>query len=250
MVPPQAAVCAAFFLLSLSLRDSRKTHMFDIDFAQSVQRIAVAFVPMMLGMVCHEVAHGWAAWRMGDPTARAQGRLTLNPLVHLDPMGSLMFVITALTSPFVLGWARPVPVDARWFRKPSRDMMLVSFAGPCTNFILAVMFAVLLKVLVHVLPHQMQQGIFFEFFLNMSAIGIWINFTLGWFNLIPVPPLDGSHILAGLLPPALARQYHQIGRYGIIVVLILLASGILGRVLWPLVDGSARVVTSMLGLAI
>ncbi len=222
--------------------------MFDIDFAQSVQRITVAFVPMMLGMVCHEVAHGWAAWRLGDPTAKSQGRLTLNPAVHLDPMGSLMFVLTALTSPFVLGWAKPVPVNARWFRNPSKGMMLVSFAGPLTNFVLAICFALFAKVLT-VLPPALQQGTVFEFFINMAAIGVWINFTLGWFNLIPIPPLDGSHILAGMLPPKMAWQYHQVGRYGIIIVIILLASGMLGRVLWPLVDGSARVVLSMFGLA-
>lgn len=126
--------------------------MFDLDMSMQVRRLAVAFVPMLLGIVCHEVAHGWAAWRQGDPTARSLGRLTLNPAPHIDPMGGLMFVLTSLMGPFIIGWAKPVPVNPRWFANPRRGMMLVSLAGPGANVVLAVAFGLVLKLFVMLLP--------------------------------------------------------------------------------------------------
>lgn len=216
---------------------------FTFDFADNVRRVAVAFVPMLLGIICHEVAHGWAAWKLGDPTAKSQGRLTLNPIPHLDPTGSLLFVLTALTSPFILGWAKPVPVEPRYFRNPRQGMMLVSFAGPLTNFLVALAFAFLYTMLSrHLMAGGGGHGMFMDFVLQTSAIGVWVNVTLGWFNLLPIPPLDGSHILGGLLPWPLARQYYAIGRYGIIIVVVLLGTGMLRYVMGPLVDNTVAAI--------
>lgn len=203
-------------------------------------RLAVAFVPMLLGMICHEVAHGYAAYKLGDPTAKASGRLTLNPLSHLEPVGSLMFVVTALFFPFVLGWAKPVPVQPRYFKNPRRGMMLISFAGPLTNFILAFLFALGYGFLLRgLLSGGIAGSASIEFLLKACSAGIYINILLGWFNLMPIPPLDGSHILGGLLPRDLAYKYYGIGRYGMVILVVLLASGLLWKILGPLVDFTA-----------
>ena len=114
--------------------------MFDFDISHALRLLAIAFVPALLGIILHEVAHGWVAERCGDPTARQLGRLTLNPLPHIDPAGLAVFGLTSLSGAFVFGWAKPVPVDPRNFRNPHRDMMLVALAGPMTNFLLAVAF--------------------------------------------------------------------------------------------------------------
>ncbi|GFM34611.1 site-2 protease family protein [Desulfovibrio subterraneus] len=219
--------------------------MFDLDLALSVRKISVALIPMLLGMVCHEVAHGWVAWKHGDPTAKSLGRLTLNPLPHIDPMGTLVFILTALTSPFVIGWAKPVPVNPRYFSNPRKGMMLVSVAGPAANFLLAILFAMGYRLAGSgmLMPGGVQ-----EFLLAMCATGVWINLTLCWFNLMPIPPLDGSKIAAGFMPPHMAYKYLQIERYGLIVVMILLASGLLGKVVWPLVDGSADLISALIGI--
>lgn len=126
--------------------------MLDIDLAVSIKRLSVAFVPLMLGIILHEVAHGWAALKRGDPTAAMLGRLTLNPVPHIDPMGLFVFVLTSLTGPFVFGWAKPVPINPRNFRNIVKDTMLVSFAGPATNFLLSIGFAVLLRLLIEFFP--------------------------------------------------------------------------------------------------
>lgn len=221
--------------------------MFDLDIAMSVRKIAVALVPMLLGMVCHEVAHGWVAYKHGDPTAKNLGRLTLNPVPHIDPMGTLVFILTALASPFVIGWAKPVPVNPRYFKDPRKGMMLVSVAGPATNFLLAIVFAIGYRLAAgsgFEAPGNLQQ-----FLVSMCGTGVWINLALCWFNLMPIPPLDGSKIAAGLMPPAMAYKYLQIERYGLIVVMILLASGLLGKVVWPLMDASAGLISALIGIS-
>lgn len=219
--------------------------MFDLDLANAVRKLSVAFVPMLLGMVCHEVAHGWVAYKNGDPTARNLGRLTLNPLPHIDPMGTLMFVLTALASPFIIGWAKPVPVNPRYFKDPRRGMMLVSVAGPATNFLLAILFAIGFRLAASGMGSP---GTTQEFLLAMCRAGVWINLALCWFNLMPVPPLDGSKIVAGILPPHLAYKYLSIERYGLIIVMILLASGLLGMVVWPLMELSADLISALIGI--
>lgn len=214
--------------------------------AQFTYNLSVAVLPILLGMILHEVAHGWMAWKMGDPTARALGRLTLNPLPHLDAMGTLFFVITAFASraggmPFIFGWAKPVPIDPRRFRNFRFGMLMVSVAGAGANLLLALFFALLMRLLLVFLRVPVVTGISGQsFLLDMCIMGVYINCTLAWFNLLPIPPLDGSKVLASLLPAPLARAYLSIERYGIIIVLLLFVTGLLPKVMKPLVQGTAN----------
>lgn len=222
--------------------------MFDINIAQALRVLAVSFVPALLGIILHEVAHGWMADRLGDPTARMLGRLTLNPLPHIDPMGLAVFGLTSLSGAFVFGWAKPVPVNPRHFHKTLRDMMLVALAGPATNFLLAICFGVLLWGAVTILPFgAWKTSTAYIFCLSSLQAGVVINFGLGWLNLLPIPPLDGSKILAYFLPAKYAWRYMDAARYGFIILLGLLFTGILNKVLGPLVSGSSATLLGALG---
>ncbi len=223
--------------------------MFDADIAVLFKRFSVAVIPALLGIILHEVAHGYVAAKRGDPTAKMMGRLTLNPLPHIDPMGLLVFVMTSLSGLFVFGWAKPVPVDPRYFKNPKKDMMWVSLAGPLTNLILAFIFALLLRVLVEVMPIAVwKDNASYVFFILMLQTGIIINCGLCWLNLLPIPPLDGSKVLAYFLPSQMAWKYMSAGRYGFIILILLLATGLLGHVLWPLVSGTNDILLTTFGL--
>lgn len=205
------------------------------ELAAAIERIAIFLVPLMLGVVCHEVAHGYVALLQGDGTAKNAGRLTLNPIKHLDPMGSLVFILTSVMGSFVIGWAKPVPVNPNHFRNIRAGMVLVSLAGPGTNLILAVFFSFALRALIPFLdgpPDAMTTNILYPLALIFRA-GVDVNIILALFNLIPVPPLDGSKVLAGALPPSLADKYLYFGRYGLIVVIVLLVTGLLAKVILP-----------------
>ena len=212
--------------------------------------VALAIVPALFGIICHEIAHGWAAYKLGDPTAKLLGRLTFNPVRHIDPMGLGVFVFTAISpAPFAIGWAKPVPVDPRYFKSPREGMMLVAIAGPLTNFMVAILFALLAKLTINLSVAGISSTM--QTFLLQSAIyGVSINCALAWFNLMPVPPLDGSHIVGGLLPRSLAQVYASIGRYGMFIIIALLAFGFVGTVLFPLVRTSARLIFSLVGLSV
>ena len=213
--------------------------MFDQSISESISRLAVAFVPVLLGIILHEVAHGWVALKRGDPTAWMLGRLTLNPAPHIDPMGMGMFAFTALFTPFVFGWAKPVPVNVRYFRNPRKDMLLVSASGPLTNITLALLFGLALKLLLTFAPHDFLLGSSVgKYLLEMFQIGIIANFSLAYVNLIPLPPLDGGHILEGLLPRQLANAFGGVRRYGFLILVVLLASGMLSSILTPLIRWS------------
>ena len=219
------------------------------DIAVYLKRFAVAAIPALLGIILHEVAHGWMAEKRGDPTARFMGRITLNPLPHIDPTGLLVFALTSLSGAFVFGWAKPVPVNPRYFRNPSKDMMLVALAGPLTNFLLACLFAVGLRVLtLSPLPQGWTSDPTWVFVASMLYAGVIINIGLGWLNLLPIPPLDGSKVLAHFLPHNAAWTYMDMGRYGFIILLLLLATGALGYVLGPLVHTSSTVLLELLGI--
>jgi Zn-dependent protease len=165
-------------------------------------------LPIVLAsLTLHELAHAWVAWRLGDPTAKDQGRLTLNPLVHLDPLGTLMFVLTALLAGLPFGWARPVPVNPRYFRRAKEGMAIVAAAGPATNFALAL---VCIAVIRHV--ELSQQA--FEV-LEQAWI---VNVVLGLFNLIPVPPLDGSRIVGAVMDDAIYARWIRLDQVGMLVV--------------------------------
>lgn len=175
----------------------------------------------------HEVSHGWIALKLGDPTAKFSGRLSLNPLRHIDPVGTIIIPILLhiSNSPFIFGWAKPVPVNFFRLRNPKRDIIWVGLAGPLANIIVAVLIALIFRLNV-----PMNIGIF----SILQNLGI-LNLVLAVFNLIPIPPLDGSRVLIGLLPSKLSRLYAQLEPFGIFIIIILLAFGLLRIVIWPII---------------
>jgi Zn-dependent protease len=220
--------------------------MFDIN-AIDFKRVAIFLVPMFIGIILHEVAHGYAAYRFGDPTAKMMGRLTLNPIKHIDPTGLLIFVLTSLFAPFAIGWAKPVPVNARYFKKPARDMAITSFAGPLTNFLLAIGFALLMLLVLKIPALRLLISQTPALWQVLEA-GIWINILLAWFNLLPIPPMDGSHILYSLLPRSIGGAYAKIGRYGMIIIIVLLATGLFWDIMQPVLVKSITLVIDLFNL--
>lgn len=197
-----------------------------------LQQLILLMVPVLFSITFHEVSHGYVAYRLGDPTAKNAGRLTLNPIKHIDIVGLLVLMITRM-----IGWAKPVPVDYRYFKNPKKDMMWVSLAGPASNLGLAVVFAVIYKVF----GGMLMTSYLYPLSL-MIQIMIKINVGLAIFNLIPIPPLDGSHILEGLLPPDLAREYGKIAPYGFMILLLLIFTRVVDFVIFPII----RVIVNLL----
>ena len=181
-------------------------------------KLSVMLVPGMLAIVCHEVSHGYIAWHYGDPTAKMMGRLTLNPLKHIDIFGTLMIFIIGI------GWAKPVPVVSENLRNPKRDMVWVAAAGPVTNILLAVISALLLRSLVSIgNPAGLGSSLsmLLEPLVMMLAFSVYVNLLLAIFNMIPMPPLDGGRVLIGLLPYRQASVLARIEPYGMIIIIIL-----------------------------
>ncbi|MFA7059617.1 MAG: site-2 protease family protein [Pedobacter sp.] len=195
-------------------------------------KLSVMLVPGMLAIVCHEVSHGYVAWRFGDPTARMMGRLTLNPLKHIDIIGTLMIFI------FGIGWAKPVPVVFENLHNPKRDMIWVAAAGPITNITLAIFSAFALRGIVSIGNHATSVSsisMFLEPLVMMLAFSVYINLLLAIFNMIPVPPLDGGRVLSGLLPYRQAAAMSRIEPYGmIIIILLVFFTNIFSYVISPL----------------
>ncbi len=210
-----------------------------------VYTIAVWIIPVLFAITLHEVAHGWVANKLGDPTAKNRGRLTVNPLKHVDPVGTVVVpLFLAMVSPFILGWAKPVPIEPRYFKSPMLDMALVAVAGPVSNFVMACFWAMFILLVNNVISPSDT----LSFLMEMGKNGIIINIILMVLNLLPIPPLDGSRVLAGILPAPLARPYMQLERFGMVIILLLLISGILGKILWPLVQYFINVIGLMFGL--
>lgn len=217
-----------------------------MDLAQVISQITVSFIPLMLGIILHEVAHGWMAKIRGDSTAAMLGRLTLNPIPHIDPIGLIVFVVTSLSGSFVFGWAKPVPINPSRFKNFVKDTMLVSFAGPACNFLLAIFFAIALNLLVSIFPYTAwKESSVWEFFFLMCRSGIVINLSLAWINLIPIPPLDGSKIVWGVLPPNAGYHYMKLERYGMLILVLLIVTNFLGIILVPLVQNSYNLIISI-----
>ncbi len=191
--------------------------------SDTLYQAAALILPLVFAIVFHEVAHGYVAGQLGDPTASEQRRLSLNPLRHVDPIGTIVVPgLLALAKAPVFGWAKPVPVDPRRLRSPRRDMMLVAAAGPATNLVMGLIGAVLLGVLVRLSAGSLTPSPLAEFAaLNLFNF-ILINIFLALFNLLPIPPFDGSHIAEGLLPAPLAAAYAKMRRFGFMLVLVVL----------------------------
>jgi Zn-dependent protease len=214
-----------------------------------IQQVAVWALPVLFAITMHEVAHGWVAKQLGDPTAMMLGRLTLNPLKHIDPVGTVLvplslIVISQLTSGgfFIFGWAKPVPIASDNLHHPKRDMALVAAAGPTANLIMAFLWAVIMKLGL-MLPVSLALPLTY-----MGGAGIAINVLLMVLNLIPVPPLDGSRVVAGLLPDRLAWQFGRIEQYGLMILLLLMVSGILWKIMGPPVAMVESMIYRVLGL--
>lgn len=200
-----------------------------------IQKIAVWALPVLFAITAHEVAHGWVALKLGDRTAQMMGRLTLNPIKHIDPIGTLLVPGLLLTfGGFIFGWAKPVPVTYQNLRKPKSDMAWVALAGPMSNLLMALIWAVVAKLALVVLQSGVALG---EPMLYMGIAGILINTMLMVLNLLPLPPLDGGRILVSVLPGPLAWQVGRLEPYGFFILLALLYFGILSLILWPLIGG-------------
>ena len=217
-----------------------------------VYQIAVWLVPLVIAIVFHEVAHGLVARRLGDPTAQDAGRLTFNPIRHIDPFGTVILpLLLAISHAPVFGWAKPVPVNYLRLRSPRRDMVLVALAGPGMNLLLALIGTAILAATIS-LSGGARDGA--ALLIAANALNfVLINIFLGVFNLLPVPPFDGGHVVEGLLPRSLAAGFRRIGRYALLVFVVLLLVlpaispklDVVGRVVSPLVD---HIATGLLGM--
>lgn len=201
-----------------------------------MEQLLIALPVLIFSIVLHEVAHGWVANREGDPTAAMLGRLTLNPIPHIDPIGSIIVPAAMVLLPggIIFGWAKPVPVNPRNFRNYKRGDILVSLAGVIVNFILAFLFTLLVAGAVWGIRLFPTAAPTFMIVREMATYGILINIVLALFNLLPIPPLDGSHVMYHLLPPRWAVKYREVGKYGMIIVFAFLFLGGFQILYWPL----------------
>ncbi|MCK4742290.1 MAG: site-2 protease family protein [Sulfuriflexus sp.] len=211
------------------------------------QLLAIAILPTLFAIVVHEVAHGWVAYRLGDSTAYMMGRLTLNPIKHIDPIGTILVpAILIYTVGFAFGWAKPVPINWRNLKKPKRDIALVAIAGPGSNLLMAIAWGLVMKF-ANLLPNSME--LISEPLGYMGLFGILINTVLMVFNLIPIPPTDGGRILTSLLPPKMAYAVSRIEPYGMFILIALIFSGILWKVIGPIINTVMRLILTLTGLS-
>ncbi len=210
---------------------------------QTFRELAIWALPILVAIIFHEVAHGWVANRLGDPTAARMGRLTLNPIAHIDLFGTILIPLLLIMarSPFLFGYAKPVPVNFYNLRNPKRDMIWVALAGPVTNLLLALGCIAILKLLMplfSVAAHS-QNAAWFDFFAPVSLMarnGVVINVVLAVFNAFPIPPLDGGRVMVGLLPEPQSSMLAKIEPYGFLIVIALLMTRTLNRVIGPPID--------------
>lgn len=214
----------------------------------TIQTIAVWVLPVLLAITLHEAAHAYAAHRLGDNTAKMLGRLSLNPIRHIDLIGTILVpILVGVFSQFqfVFGWAKPVPINYNQLHHPKRDMALVAAAGPVSNLAMALFWATLLKIGLLLDPRTSMLALFLA--LSGQA-GILVNLILAFLNLIPIPPLDGSRVLTHFLSPRLAEKYLKIEPFGLIIILALLATNILSLILTPPLVGSLHLINLIFNL--
>jgi Zn-dependent protease len=203
-------------------------------------KVSIMLVPALMAITCHEVSHGFVADRLGDNTARRLGRLTLNPIRHMDIIGTLMVFVIGI------GWAKPVPVNFNNLRNPKRDMIWVAAAGPLTNFSIAFISAMMMRLMIFTADSMAQAPveIFVKPVILMLAFSVYINLLLGIFNLIPVPPLDGGRVAVGLLPYRQAAAFSRIEPYGMIIIIVLVFfTNVFDYIISPMLDFSVRLLT-------
>jgi Zn-dependent protease len=213
-----------------------------------IQQVSVWALPVLAAIILHEIAHGAVAYRLGDPTAYDAGRLTLNPLPHIDPFGTVVLPLLLIVahSPFLFGYARPVPVDFRRLRHPKRDMILVAAAGPLTNIVLATISAVIFRSILslHLPTDGAWTGILVAGLTPLAMMArnsVVFNVVLAVFNLLPILPLDGGRVLTGLLPLRQAIAFSKLERYGMMIVLLLMMTNVIGQIIGPVVNVFLRV---------
>jgi Zn-dependent protease len=215
-----------------------------MDYASFLTIVSIAAIPILLAITVHEVAHGRVARHFGDRTAEAEGRLSLNPLRHIDPIGTVLVPLLLLwMGGFLFGWAKPVPVNARFLRRPRQDMVYVAAAGPGANLLMALGWAAALSVAQH-----QEAGVAMRWLESMASIGVSINLLLAVFNMLPIPPLDGGRVLTNLLPPGpVAEALRKVEPWGLFIVLGLLVTGVLFAVLSRPISVLEELVLSIVG---
>ena len=209
-----------------------------------LEKIIVWAIPVVFAITVHEVAHGWVANYLGDSTAKSLGRLTLNPIKHIDPIGTVALpLLLVYLGGFIFGWAKPVPVTWQNLGSPRRDMALVAAAGPIANLVMLLLWAVFAKLILFFSPDP---GRLVQFILVMCSIGIIINIVLMVLNLFPLLPLDGGRVVTSLLPPRFAVLYSRMEPFGLIIILVMLATGVLANILMPVVSGLEAVIYNLI----
>jgi len=216
-----------------------------MDLASFLTTLSIAAIPVVFAITLHEVAHGWVARNFGDRTAEAQGRLSFNPIRHIDPIGTILVPVLLLwLGGFLFGWAKPVPVNPRFLRDPRPHMALVAAAGPTANLAMAIAWA-----LVMFLSQGPGGGIFGQWLTLMAAFGITINFILALLNLLPIPPLDGGQVLMNVLPPGPFVSFlERVQPFGLLIVLLMIPTGILAAILGGPMDLLQNLLVNTLGV--
>jgi Zn-dependent protease len=216
-----------------------------MDLASFLTKISIAAIPIVFAITIHEVAHGWVARYFGDRTAEAQGRLSLNPIRHIDPIGTVLVPALMLwIGGFLFGWAKPVPVNPRYMRNPRANMVWVTAAGPAVNLAMALFWA-----FVMLLAQEVDLGTAGVWLWYMAEVGIGVNVMLAVFNMLPIPPLDGGQVVTNLLPPGPASVFmERVAPFGLFIVLGLLATGLLSRLIGPPITALVGLITGIFGL--
>ncbi|MCE3046127.1 site-2 protease family protein [Legionella sp. 16cNR16C] len=214
----------------------------------TIQQIAIWIIPVLLAITIHEASHAWVASLCGDRTAEQEGRLSFNPIRHIDLFGTIivpLLVLTLSKFSFVFGWAKPVPIMPSRMRNPRRDLALVTLAGPLSNLVMAIFWAICFKISFYLDPQRTSYALFL---LLAARAGMIINLLLCFFNLLPIPPMDGSKVVMSLLSPRAAMKFQKIEPYGFFIVLLLLITGALSWILNPLMNYSLRLLVAVFHL--
>lgn len=222
-----------------------------MNLAATIQLLAISLIPLIFAITLHEAAHGWIASKLGDTTALMMGRVTMNPIKHIDPIGTVLIPIATLfLGGFIFGWAKPVPVNFHHLNHPRRDMVMVALGGPLSNLLMAFFWGGIAKLalLIPVSDPQSTLANLMSFMHLSGQFGILINSVLLILNLLPIPPLDGSRVISAILPPGAAQAYSRLEPYGFFILIGLLLFGILGRILWPAVLSLVVAISNLYGI--